>query len=174
MEIYLLRHGIAADLGEGGVMSDAARPLTDKGRVKMKQGAEGMRKLGLTLDLIFTSPLLRAQQTAEVVAEALGLEDKLMAIESLAPGRGFVRGVNKKSPIFLELGAHQFAQALLVGHQPDMSELASVLLTGQRDLNIEFKKGALCAIEIASLPPNAPGALLWLLAPGQLRAVAKK
>jgi phosphohistidine phosphatase len=173
MEIYILRHGIAADLGEDGAMSDGDRPLTKKGREKMKEEAEGMRRLGLEFDLIFTSPLLRTRQTAEAVAEVLGLEEKVIVAEALAPGRGFVRGVNKKSPIFLEVGAQEFERALVVGHQPDMSELASVLLTGNRDLGVEFKKGALCAIEVASLPPNGPGVLRWLLTPRQLRLLAK-
>jgi len=173
MEIYLLRHGIAADLGEDGVMSDADRPLTKKGCEKMKQEAEGMRKLGLEFDLIFTSPLLRTRQTAEAVADVLGLTDKITIIDALAPGRSFARGVSKKAEVFIEIGAHGFERALLVGHQPDMSELTSVLLTGHRDLNVEFKKGALCAIEVAGLPPRAPGALLWLLTPGQLKRIAK-
>jgi len=173
MEIYLLRHGIAADLGEDGVTRDADRPLTDEGQEKMEREAKGMLKLGLKFDLIFTSPLLRAQQTAEAVAQVFDLKDQIITAEALAPGRSFVRGVNKKAPIFLEIGAHQFERALLVGHQPDMGELASVLLTGGRDLNIEFKKGALCAIEVASLPPHAPGVLFWLLTPRQLKLIAK-
>jgi phosphohistidine phosphatase len=173
MEIYILRHGIAADLGEGGVTRDADRPLTEEGCEKMQREAKGMRELGLKFDLIFTSPLLRTQQTAEAVAEVLNLKDKVIAIDALAPGRAFVRGVNKKSPIFVELGAHQFERALLVGHQPDMTEIASALLTGDRHLNVEFKKGALCAIEISGIPPLGPGLLRWLLTPRQLKLIAR-
>ena len=69
IEIYVMRHGIAADLGEGGVLKDADRPLTLEGRAKLKQAALGLRELGLKFNVIFTSPLLRARQTAEVVAE---------------------------------------------------------------------------------------------------------
>jgi phosphohistidine phosphatase len=173
MELYLLRHGIAADLGEGGVTRDADRPLTDEGRAKMKQEAKGMKKLGLAFDLIFTSPLVRTRQTAEIVAEVLSLEDRIVITEALAPGRSFMHASYKHAEIFLEIGAHECSRALLVGHQPDMSEYASILLHGQRGVNVEFKKGALCAIEVSSLPPRTPGALLWLLTPRQLKLIAE-
>ena len=154
-------------------MRDADRPLTDEGRVKMKQEAKGMRKLGLAFDLIFTSPLLRARQTAEIVAEAFGLEDKLIITNALAAGRSLTRGANKHIEIFVEVGAHDCSRALLVGHQPDLSELTSVLLSGNRDLSIEFKKGGLCGVEVSSMPPRAPGVLLWLLTPRQLKLMAE-
>jgi phosphohistidine phosphatase len=173
IELYLMRHGIAADLGDAGVLKDEDRPLTLEGRAKMKQAAEGIGEFGLKLNLILTSPLLRARQTAEVVAEVLELQHKVKIIESLAPGRAFVEGEGRHAEIFLELGAYQFDRALLVGHMPDLSDLASFLLSGNRNLNIEFKKGAVCAIEVASLPPRGPGLLLWMMSPKQLRMLGK-
>ncbi len=173
IDLYLMRHGIASDLGEVGVLKDADRPLTMEGRARMKQTASGLRQLDLKFNLILTSPLLRARQTAEVVAEVLELQHKVKIIESLAPGRSFIEGEGRHAEIFLELGAYQFDRALLVGHMPDLSELASLLLTGNRNLNIEFKKGALCAIEVASLPPRGPGLLQWLMTPKQLRMLGK-
>jgi phosphohistidine phosphatase len=173
IELYLMRHGIAADLGEGGVFKDADRPLTLEGRARIKQAAEGIRELALKFNLILTSPLLRARQTAEAVAEVLDLQHKIKILDSLAPGRAFVESEGKHAEIFLELGAYQFDRALLVGHMPDLSELASLLLTGNRNLNIEFKKGSICAIEVASLPPRGPGLLRWLMAPKHLRLLGK-
>jgi phosphohistidine phosphatase len=173
IELYLMRHGIAADLGEGGVIKDADRPLTLEGRAKMKQAAAGLRELGLKFNLILTSPLLRARQTAEAVAEVLDLQHRVKIIESLAPGRAFATGEGGHAEIFLELGAYQFDRALLVGHQPDLSELASYLLTGNRNLNVEFKKGTLCAIEVASLPPRGPALLRWMMTPKQMRLLGK-
>ncbi len=173
IEIYLMRHGIAADLGEGGVLKDADRPLTLEGRAKLKQAALGLRELGLKFNLIFTSPLLRARQTAEVVAEVLELQHKVKILDSLAPSRQFAEGEGGHAEIFLELGAHQFDRALLVGHMPDLSELASYLLTGNRNLNVEFKKGTLCAVEVSSLPPRGPGLLRWMVTPKQLRLMNK-
>jgi phosphohistidine phosphatase len=153
IELYLMRHGIAADLGEAGVVKDADRPLTPEGREKMKLAALGLRKSGMKFNLILTSPLLRSRQTAEVIA--------------------FIEGEGRHAEIFLELGAYQFDRALLVGHMPDLAELASFLLTGNRNLNIEFKKGSICAIEVASLPPRGPGLLRWMLTPKHMRLFGK-
>jgi len=173
IDVYLLRHGIAAELGEGGVFHDADRPLTTEGRAKMRQEAEGMRRLGLKFNLILTSPLLRARQTAEAVAEIMELQNRVNICEALAPGRGFAGGSGNDAEIFLEMGAYQFDRVLLVGHQPDLSELASFILTGNHNLNVAFKKGGLCGIQVASLPPRGPGLLRWLLTPRQLRQLAK-
>jgi len=173
IEIYIMRHGIAADLGEGGVLKDADRPLTLEGRARLKLAAQGLREFGLKFNVIFTSPLLRARQTAEVVAEILDLPHKVKMLDSLAPGKQFAEGEGGHAEIFLELGAYQFDRALLVGHMPDLSELASHLLTGNRNLNIEFKKGAICAIEVSSLPPRGPGLLRWMLTPKHMRLFGK-
>lgn len=173
IKLYLMRHGIAVDIGEAGVINDEDRPLTLEGRARMKQAATGLRQLDLKLNLILTSPLLRARQTAEVVAEVLELQHKVKIIEALAPGRGFINSEGGNAEIFLELGAHQFDRALLVGHMPDMAELTSFLLTGNRNLHIEFRKGALCAIEVSSLPPRGPGLLRWMLMPKQMRLIGK-
>ena len=168
-----MRHGIAADLGEGGIIKDEDRPLTPEGRVRIKQGAAGLRELGLKFNVILTSPLLRCRQTAEAVAEVLDLQHRFKIMESLAPGGAFATGEGGHAEIFLELGAYQFDRALLVGHMPDLSEVASYLLTGNRNLNIEFKKGSLCAIEVTSIPPRGPGLLRYLLTPKQMRVLGK-
>src|SRR5262245_18194036 len=137
IELYLMRHGIAGALGEGGVVKDADRPLTLEGRARIKQAAEGLRELGLKFNIIFMSSLLRSRQTAEAVAEALDLQQKVKILDSLAPGRAFVESERNNAEIFLELGAFLFDRALLVGPMPDLSVLASLLLTGNRNLNIE-------------------------------------
>ena len=173
MIVYLLRHGIAADYAPGRFASDADRPLTDEGWEKMRQEAAGMRALGLELDAIFTSPLRRARETAQTVAEAYGMEDQMTVLETLAPGHGLSSRFDQHAPIFVELGAQKFERAVLVGHQPDMGELASALLAGFRGLNIDFKKGALCAIDVERLAPDPGNALLWFLAPRHLRMLGK-
>jgi len=82
-----MRHGIAAELGEGGVISDSERPLTPEGRARLEQAATGLRRLNPKYNLIFTSSLLRARQTAEVVAVAFDMQNKVKVLESLAPGK---------------------------------------------------------------------------------------
>lgn len=171
--IYLMRHGIASDLGVGGVMRDADRPLTPEGRARLQVMSEGISRLELKFNVIFTSPLLRARQTAEVVADVLELQHKVKMIESLAPGKSLVGAESGRAELFIEMGAYSFDRALLVGHQPDLSETASFMLTGNRNLNIEFRKGALCAIEMTSIPPRGPGLLRWLLQPRQLRELGR-
>jgi phosphohistidine phosphatase len=173
MHIYLLRHGIAAGVGEGGVTRDAERPLTNEGRAKMKLAAKGMRALGLKFDYVFTSPYVRTVQTARIVAEEFGLGDELVEVASLAAGRVFSHRSGHGADALLEVGAYDFESALLVGHMPDVSELASVLLSGGRGLGIEFKKGALGCVEVSALPPRAPGTLRWLLTSKQLQLIGE-
>ncbi|MFN0119007.1 MAG: SixA phosphatase family protein [Blastocatellia bacterium] len=169
MELYLLRHGIAADLG-AGVTRDADRPLTAEGRDKMRQQARGMLRLGLMIDFIFTSPYRRTMETTQVVTEVLAIPpERVFTLPALAAGQPFAQGLLRRAPVFTELGALHYERALVVGHMPDLAEMASVLLCGGGGVYVEFKKGALCAIEIDSLPPRTPGSLLWSLTPKQLR-----
>ncbi|MFZ4984740.1 MAG: phosphohistidine phosphatase SixA [Blastocatellia bacterium] len=173
IELYLMRHGIAAAAGESGVATDAERELSAVGRARLQQEAAGIRELGLKPDLILSSPLRRCQQTSEIVANRLGLQHRTRVLEALAPGRAFANGEGAHAEIFIELGAWQFERALLVGHQPDLAEISSYLLAGNRNLNLDFRKGSICAIELASLPPRGPGLLRWMMAPRQLRMLAR-
>jgi phosphohistidine phosphatase len=170
MNLYLLRHGIAAAGDEPGIESDGERPLTPKGIKRMRKEAKGLRRLGIVFDAILTSPLVRARQTAEIVAEILSLESQLQEISGLAP---------ESSVENLLFGLTRFQNRdhlLLVGHQPLLGKTAAFLLHGNErsSLDIELKKGGLCAIEIDSLPPDEPGTLHWLLAPKQLRLIGTR
>ena len=168
MHLYLLRHGIAADVS-AGITRDADRPLTKEGWKKMREEARGMKKLGLEFDLIFTSPYLRTQQTSQAVADVYEFDaDSIITIDNLAAGRPFAHPPYRNPEVFTDIGAYEFKKALIVGHMPDMSEMASVLLTGTVTTNIEFKKGSLCLIEVDDLPSRRPGVLRWLLTPKQL------
>lgn len=168
-----MRHGIAGEAGAPGVATDAERELSAAGRARLQQEAIGIRALGLKPDLILSSPLRRCRQTAEIVASRLGLQHRTWVLDALAPGRAFANSEGAHADIFIELGAWQFERALLVGHQPDLAEVSSFLLAGNRHLNLDFRKGSICAIEIASLPPRGPGLLRWMMAPKQLRMLAR-
>src|SRR5215470_9509279 len=127
MDLYLLRHGIAVAGDEPGIASDSERPLTPKGIKRMRKAATGIRRLGIGFDTILTSPLIRARQTAEIVAEALGLQGQLQEISGLAPDSSVEN---------LLFGLTRFQNRehlILVGHQPLLSETAVFLLRGKRD-----------------------------------------
>ena len=163
MNIYLLRHGIAASAEE--TAPDGERPLTAKGIKRMRKTARGLRRLGLDFDAILTSPLARARQTADLVAAALGLESQLTVVEALQPNYAVEELLASLSDY------QQRKHLLLVGHEPLLSGTAAFLLTGKKTvaLDIALKKGGFCHIEIDSLPPRNPGTLRALLTPKQLR-----
>ncbi len=156
MELYFLRHGIAADAGPAGT-GDAGRPLTKEGISKMQAGARGMRRLGLRLDALLSSPLVRAHETAAIVARELGLE--LQLTEKLAPGCDIAQ-------LFALLGEYRAAErVMLVGHEPDFSGLIGALTGGSHVL---MKKGGLARVDIERMEEGA-GTLTWLLPPRVLR-----
>ena len=155
MRIFIVRHGIAEESAKGG---DRARELTEEGRKKMKEAAAGFAKLEPEIDQIFSSPLVRAAQTADIVAKALG-ENSVETMEELSPGYSPNHVLTKLATF------KKHNSVLLAGHEPNCSELAEYLL-GKAQL--EFKKGAICLIEAEPLAPGN-GILIWHLSPAALR-----
>jgi phosphohistidine phosphatase len=156
MILYFLRHGLAGDYRDWQG-DDHKRPLTEEGRVRMGEEAQTIKKLDLGLDLILTSPLLRARQTAEIVAEHLK-KVNMAEDERLAPEFDLI---GLKSI----LADHPDAQAImLVGHEPDFSEMISELTGGTR---LALKKGGLARVSIDK-PESLEGELEWLLPPRML------
>lgn len=162
--LYLMRHGIAED--GGPTMTDDERELTDEGRRKTTAVARGLQELEVAPQVILSSPLVRAWQTAEIAARTLGVSTGPQRCPALAIG-------SHPESVAKALQAHRTAnQILLVGHQPSMGELASYLLTGSTNLvPLPFKKAAVAAIEVASVPPRSSGVLCWFLTPNQLRLI---
>jgi phosphohistidine phosphatase len=159
MNLYILRHGLAVERTPG-VKFDKDRPLTVEGRKKIRRLAVILRKLGLSFDLILSSPFLRARQTAEIVAEVLDLSNKLEFSTHLAPRQApneLVEELNRKG--------HALDDILLVGHEPDLSRLISILVTGKPGLALELKKGGLVKLEIGTLRYGRCATLQWLLPP---------
>jgi phosphohistidine phosphatase len=159
MKLYLLRHGIAVDRIGGEIKSDWERPLTNEGQEETKTVALALRKIGIKADLIVSSPLVRAKQTADIVMEVLAKGSEIQISEALAPG-GLASDLYK----FLK----QFSQKdniFLVGHEPDISRLAGNLLWAGPELYIPFKKAGICRIDIVDIPPTSPGILKWFLNP---------
>jgi len=163
-ELYLIRHGLAEERGDAWP-DDNKRPLTEEGMSRLRKEARGLARLGVTLDIVLTSPLVRARQTAEIIAAAFNPRPNLAAIDSLAPNGTY-------QAIMADLEKHaRKARIALVGHEPDIGELAARLI-GTRHA-IEFKKGAVCRIDVDALPPGGPGALQWFFPPKVMREIRK-
>lgn len=167
MELYLLRHGLAVDRGTRGFEDDAARPLTPKGRRQLRKIAGAVKKLERDFDLILSSPFLRAKQTAEIVAAGLKLKKRLKFSNALAPG-------GQAAILLRQLERHKPApkKVLLVGHEPDLSRLISLLVTGGLQVQLDFKKAGLCKLETEKLRAGKCATLVWLLTPKQMKAMA--
>lgn len=163
-ELYLIRHAIAEERGDAWP-DDSKRPLTDDGIAKMRKVARGLARLDIAFDIVLTSPLVRARQTAEIVAGGLAPRPTLVNIDSLAPDGGY-------AALMAELEKHaRKPRIALVGHEPDIGELAAKLVGSRRA--IEFKKGAICRIDVDDIPPAGPGALRWFAPPKILLALKK-
>lgn len=163
-ELYLIRHGVAEARGDAWP-DDGKRPLTADGMSRMRKAVRGLSRLGVLVDVILTSPLVRTRQTAEVVAAGLDPRPSIVNVESLAPGGSF-------AAVIADLEKHaRKSRIALVGHEPAIGELAARLIGSRHPF--EFKKGAVCRIDFHILPPAGPGDLRWFMPPRVLRAVRK-
>ncbi|WP_175561132.1 phosphohistidine phosphatase SixA [Hydrococcus rivularis] len=142
MELYLIRHGIAGDRDPLKYPNDEERPLTDKGRLRTQQVAQRLYDIGVRFDLILTSPLVRAYQTAEILQKA-GLCDRLEEFAALAPD-GDVR---VWANWWLESRYNKGNSCLaLVGHQPDLGNWAEILVWGSPKEKLVVKKAGVIGL----------------------------
>lgn len=165
MDLYLMRHGIAVPQGTQGIDSDRERPLSPKGVKRMRKVARGLMALKISFDRILTSPLLRARQTADVVAQTLEIHEPPEELEELLPESSPQKLIDRLASLQVTGGL------LLVGHQPLLGEIAAFLLTG-KEMEMHLKKGGLCRIEVDDLPPKKNAILHWMLTSRQLRMLA--
>jgi phosphohistidine phosphatase len=170
MEIYLVRHAVAQQLGQKNEFTDEKRALTSQGRERMREIARGLKRLGVVPDLIMTSSLVRAIETGAILAETLGLDQKqIRTSDTLAPGGSF-------DELFTELKQQKRTESVaLVGHEPDLSSLISriVCAEGNGNLSVPLKKGGVCCINVAETVPAFKGSLIWLLTPKHLRLLGR-
>lgn len=148
IRVYLVRHGIAADPAPGE--PDDSRPLTAKGRRRFRRAARAFARLGEKVDQLFTSPLVRAVQTAEILARSLG-QDEVGVLEELRSGAP-IPGLFSALDARIEDGEG----VALVGHDPQMSRLVAALarLQSTEDARIDFRKGAIVRIDVDAFPPE--------------------
>lgn len=156
MDLLLVRHALAEDAARPGRPADARRKLTAEGRRRMKAGARGLRELVPGAALVATSPLVRAVESAEILAELWSA--KVERVEALAPGA-------LPGPLLAWLGKRRRGPIVLVGHEPSLSALAALLLSRRRTPLFTLKKGGACLLEVTALRPG--GARLAWLAPAR-------
>ena len=165
MTLYLLRHGIAEEKGLG--KPDRDRRLTPQGRARMRRAAQGLRALVGPLDAIHTSPYPRAAETAAIVAAALPRAPKPRPLEALAHQTSPMEALRVLRSVV------KGDRVMLVGHEPELSQLASLLLTGSIDgMRLVLKKGGCLAISIRTLAPRV-AVLEWLATPRALRRIGR-
>lgn len=166
MRLLVIRHAIAEDKETfaGTGRDDASRPLTDDGKRKMRRAARGLHELLDSIDVLISSPLTRAIETADIVRDVFGIE-RAEQMPELEPTRPLPEAVASLSRFPGELIA-------LVGHEPQLSRLVTFLISGHDQSGIELKKGGACLIQFDGMPSAAGGVLLWAVKPGTLRKLA--
>jgi phosphohistidine phosphatase len=166
MKLYIMRHAEAEDQGETG--GDEARPLTMRGRERTRDAAAGLRALGLRFDAILTSPLVRAGQTAELVAAEFTNNPPPQVLPALAPS------VSPREALASLVPFARQDEVLVVGHEPQLGRLVALLLTSEGTAAIKLNKGACVALEVPKACEPGAGELRWMLTQRQLRKLRKR
>ncbi|MEC4812556.1 MAG: phosphohistidine phosphatase SixA [Scytonema sp. PMC 1069.18] len=163
MELYLIRHGIAEERRSD--LPEEERSLTKEGRQKTEKVAHRLKKLGLHFDLIATSPLMRAHQTAEIFISA-GLASQLEECHHLAPNGHIYNWVVE----WLEPRNYSPETRLaLVGHEPNLSSWAEILIWGQDKAALVLKKAGMIGVKVPEKgSPLGRSQMFWLTPPKYL------
>jgi phosphohistidine phosphatase len=159
VNLYLIRHAIAEEESPSG--EDSQRELTDKGAKKMRLIAKGLRTLGVEFDLIVSSPYVRAMQTAEILSDVFK-KKKFVLSDHLMPAGDpnlLIAEINEK---------HTVDSLAIVGHEPYLSNLVSLLVADGAPVEMTFKKGGVCYLSTDDLHHTHKATLEWLLTPGVL------
>jgi phosphohistidine phosphatase len=157
--LYIVRHAIAAQRG-AEYPDDTKRPLTEEGISRFRHVVAGLEEMEVQVELILTSPILRARQTADLLSEGLTGHPRIVETAVLTPGASH-------KALTTELGRHARTIAIaLVGHEPHLGDTAARLLgcAGRFD----FRKGGVCRIDVEAFPPSGPGRLQWFAPPKML------
>jgi phosphohistidine phosphatase len=169
LQVLIVRHAPAEERGEFAStgQSDDLRPLSHQGEEKMHQNIQGLQRIISKIDGIVYSPLIRAQQTAELLASAYP-KARQKALRALAP-------TGSESAVLAYLQSEDDAKTIaLIGHEPDLGELATWLLCGRQDYWMPFKKGGICLLEFVNGVEAGNAELRWMLKPKQLRQLSEQ
>jgi phosphohistidine phosphatase len=168
MNLYIIRHAIAVDEGSPEYEEDSQRPLTDKGKKKMRQIAKGLRTLGVDFDLILSSPYIRAKETAEILEDVFKLKKDIEFSDNLIP-------MGDPDLLIAEMNEKYRANSVaLVGHEPHLSALIGLLVSENAGIDMTLKKGGVCRLSVDDLHHARKATLEWLLTPGILVEIGDK
>ena len=170
MNLYIIRHAIAVDEGLPEYEDDSQRPLTDKGKKKMRQIAKGLRALGTDFDLILSSPYVRAKATAEILADVFKTKAEIAFSDNLIPMGDpdlLIAEMNEKYSV-------NNNSVVLVGHEPFLSALIGLLVSDNAGIDMTLKKGGVCRLSADDLHHTRKATLEWLLTPGILVEISEK
>ena len=168
MNLYIIRHAIAVDESTPEYEEDNQRPLTDKGKKKMRQIAKGLRALGVSFDLILSSPYVRAKETAEILADVFKLKKSIEFSENLIP-------MGDPDLLIAELNEKYSVDSIaLVGHEPELTHLIGALVSENAGVDVTLKKGGVCSLTADDLHHTRKATLEWLLTPGILVELGDK
>jgi len=168
MNLLLVRHAPAGDreAWKAAGKDDFLRPLTPEGRRKMREAARGLRRLVDPPQAVATSPLVRAKETADILARAFDVPaaDEIEALEPGQPPQALLAWLRARE---------RQALAAVVGHEPHLGILASWLLAGRTRAFLSLRKGGACLLDLGSRPGPGRAELLWLSAPAPLRRLGR-
>lgn len=167
MNCVLFRHGIAVERDEWEGL-EADRPLTERGAKRVAQVAAGLNRLDVQPTHVFSSPLIRAIETAKIVHRSLQVRSAVQIVEELLPDAPPDRLLS----ILHDLPPESCA--LCIGHEPQLGMAASVMLSGRVSASFPMKKAGACLIELPMPVKPGQGVLRWWLTPRQLRAIGKR
>ncbi|GJL62845.1 MAG: phosphohistidine phosphatase SixA [Nitrospirales bacterium] len=167
MKCILLRHGIAV-AAEDWNESDGTRPLTREGIKKTQKAIEGLLLLDCQPTHLLSSPYVRARETAEIVHEVFNLQEPIHLYEELV----FHHPPTIIFPILTKFSEE--ANAICVGHEPHLGQLAALMISGRYIPGLSLKKAGACAIQFEEKPKIGHGRLEWWLRPAQLRQLSKR
>jgi phosphohistidine phosphatase len=166
MDLYLVRHAVAFSPDPTRWPDDGERPLTPEGEVRFRKAARGIKRIVASIEVVLSSPLPRAWRTAELLEEEAGWPAPKPE-PALEAGRSPAEGIEAMEP-HLEV-----ASMALVGHEPYLSELASILLTGRpTSLTMDVKKGGVAHLWLEDGLRRGTASLRWLVTPKVLRSLS--
>lgn len=164
MQLLLMRHGIAEDRETWAPRDDDSRPLTEGGKRKLKEAAKGLQALVPKVDLLASSPLTRAMQTAMILARVYGTAEPLK-VDALIPGQ--------HPPAFAAWLRTQVTRktVAVVGHEPALGTIISWLAAGIEQSFVELGKGGACLLDLGERIDAGEAMIEWVLRPSHLRAL---